>query len=227
MSGIAGLPGVTLDPKDESELEAAFGVTSNAEELVKANRARYSPEDRATLKKGVNVELTNRVQERDEYDPEKSQYGLAAGPVEAALEDHLGHPVETAVVRGSGRGAAISYTYIGDRGSIDKGTVPFGDVFGSAKEKRASRKARAADPDAAAQAKLDEAETKAAEAIREAQEEAQQALDEAREQAEKAIADAQAEAAKIREKAAEDAAKAAEKAKAAPKGGGRSAAAKS
>jgi hypothetical protein len=194
-TAIQSLPGVTLDAKDQAGLEAAFGVTSNAEELVKFNRSRYTPEQRVAIAKGVNHELSERVQEREEYDPERSQYGLAAGKVEAALEDHLGHPVETAVVRGSGRAASISYTYIGDRSSIEKGHVAFVEVFGNAQQKRAAKRSGGKqDPDAAAKA--------AAEAkVREAQE-----------AAEKLLADAHAEAARVREQAAEEAAKAADKA---------------
>jgi hypothetical protein len=216
-TAIQSLPGVTLDAKDQAGLEAAFGVTSNAEELVKFNRSRYTPEQRVAIAKGVNHELSERVQEREEYDPERSQYGLAAGKVEAALEDHLGHPVETAVVRGSGRAASISYTYIGDRSSIEKGHVAFVEVFGNAQQKRAAKRSGGKqDPDAAAkaaaEAKLSEADAEAQSKVREAAEEAEAKVREAQEAAEKLLADAHAEAARVREQAAEEAAKAADKA---------------
>lgn len=213
-TAIQSLPGVTLDPKDEAGLESAFGVTSNAEELVKTNRARYSTAHRAALVKGVNPELSERVQKREEFDPEKSQYGAASGAVEAQVGDHLGHEVLTAVVRGSGRAAVISYTYVGDRGSIEKGIVPFVEVFGSAKQ----RKAAAADQDpaeagqAAADETLADADAEAQEAIRQAQEDAAAKVREAQEEAQRILAEAHEEAAKVRADAAEQAPADAEKA---------------
>lgn len=210
------LPGVTLDPKDEAGLESAFGVTSNAEELIKQNRQRYTPEQRAALAKPVNDELSGRVQEHEDYDPEKSQYGLAAGPVEAGLEDHLGFPVEAAVVRGSGGAATISYVFVDDRGSLEKGSVPFTDVFGTEASRDAAKRKSERKPDeeaqAAADAKLDEADSEASAKIKAAVEDAQAELAKARERAAELIAKAEEDARQIREKAAEEAPKAAEKA---------------
>jgi vacuolar-type H+-ATPase subunit H len=208
------LPGVTLDERDEAELEAAFGVVSNAEELVRTNRGRYTTEHRATLNKGENPQLTGAINETDE---DGNILGLKSDAAEA-IEDKVGFPVETAVVRGVGRNAQISFTYVGPRGSIEKDIIAYTSVFGSAAEKRAAkRRGRAADPDDAAQQAADEtlaeAEREAAEKLREAQEEAQAALDKAREDAEKVLADAQEEAAKVRAKAAEEAPKDADKAK--------------
>jgi hypothetical protein len=208
-TAIQSLPGVTLDPKDEAGLESAFGVTSNAEELVKQNRARYTREHRAALIKPVNPELSERVQQREEFDPEKSQYGFASGPVEGQVGDHLGHEVLTAVVRGSGRSATISYTYLGDRGAIEKGIVPFVEVFGSDKQKAAARKPEPKAPSEAARAAADEklgaADSEAQAKVRAATEKAQKALADAQAKAEELIAEAHQEAAEIRAKAAQEA----------------------
>lgn len=219
MTDTLNLPGVTLEARDEASLEAAFGVTSNAEELVKQNRARYSPAQRTALTKPVNHELTERVQSQEEFDPEAAQYGAPANAVEAALEEAVGHPVESAVVRGKGRSAVISYTYIGERGSIEKDIIPFTEVFGSAQQQRkAKREEQARDPEQAgreaADQKLAEADRKAAEVIREAEAKAEQLIRDAAEKAQAELAKAEAKAAETREGAAEEAGEAAEDAEA-------------
>jgi hypothetical protein len=212
MTETLNLPGVTLETRDEAELAAAFGVTDNAEQLIKFNRERYSPQQKAALAKGVNPALSARVQEREEFDPEAAQYGAPANAVEAALEEHVGHAVETAVVRGSGRAAQISYTYINERGSIDKGLVPYVEVFGSSGAKKAAAAER--DPDEAAQAAADrvlkEAEREAAEKRAAAEAEARRLIEEAAAKAQEKLREAESDAEEVRRKATEEAPKAAE-----------------
>jgi hypothetical protein len=206
MSELSNLPGVTLDPKDESGLEAAFGVTSNAEELVKANRGRYTPEHRKVLLQDENLGATDSLHELDD---DGNRIGLKDD-----LAKTLDHPVETATVRGTGRNAVISYTYVGDRGSIEKGIIPYAEVFGSASAKRAARREQAGDPSeagaAAAEAKLDEAQAKAAAAIQEAQDKARELVEDAQKQIADLLAKANEDAEAIRAKAAEEAPKAAD-----------------
>lgn len=216
------LPGVTLDPRDERELEAAFGVTSNAEELIKANRARVSPEHRKVLRLDENAGATDSLYELDE---DGNRLFLKDD-----LAKFLDHPVESARVRGRGRNAVISYVYVGDRQSYEKGYVSYADVFGSSADRRAAQRSAApVDPSQAAQAaadtKLTEAETKAAEALQKAQDEARKLVEQAREEVSKLVAEATAEANRIRQEAAEAAPAAAadaeEEAKAAAASGNR------
>ncbi len=94
-------PGVTLDPKAESELEAEFGVASNAEELIRANRARFTPEMREAAKKSINEELTATLFVDGVGPPDGSD------ELDPAIAEAIGHPIRKAVVRGVGRSAAI------------------------------------------------------------------------------------------------------------------------
>lgn len=190
------------DPTPLAELEQSFGVTSSAEELIKANHARMSDEQRAGSLKAANEGLTTHVRENlDE------------------LEGHLGHEVAEATVRGTGAQALIHYAYIGPRDAYEKDYVPFADVFGSdlAKQRRANLEAKRTDPDEAAREAaaqtVREADAKAAERLREAQAEADRIVADAREEAETAVREAQEEAARQRESLAADAQKAADAAR--------------
>lgn len=192
------------DPTATSELEAAFGVTANAQELIDYNRSRMSTEQRAIGLKPENGPLTAEV--RDDL---------------AALSDHVGQELapENVTVRGVGSGALIQYIYVDHRDANAKGYVPFVEVYGSDKERKArsDRVAARTTPDEAAQAAADErtreAEAEAAEAVRQAQADAEDTLAKARAAAEETLADANADAEKIRADAAADAQKAADKAR--------------
>lgn len=187
------------DPTPLTELEAGFGVTSNAEELVAANFERMDATQRAGGLKPINEPLT------EELDL-------------AAVQSHVGDGVELVgrtVVRGSGAKAIISYTYVGPRGGVEKGYVPYVELFGSATEKRAAK--ATVDPDEAAgraaREKRDKAEAEAQAKVDKARREAADVAAKAREEADKVLAEATAEAQRIREKAEQDAAKAGDKAR--------------
>jgi molecular chaperone DnaK (HSP70) len=190
------------DPTPLAELEAGFGVTANAEELVKQNAARFSSEQLSAGLKPPNEEYGRHLD--DNFD---------------ALEKHVGQEVVNAEVRGSGGGAVIQYVTVGPRDEHVKGYVPFVELFGdkAAKDRRASRVASRTTPDEAAMraadSRLQEADRDAQAELEKAQEKAREAIEKAREEAEKVIQDAQAEADRIREKASEDAQKAADKAR--------------
>jgi vacuolar-type H+-ATPase subunit H len=210
------LPGVTLDPKNESELEAAFGVTSNAEELVRQNRSRYTTEHRAALTQQVDVGLTSELYVGNpelKLDPVSGSiawdYG-ASRQLKSELTDAVGHEIEAAVVRGSGSRAVISYVYPSGRGSLEKDVIPFAQVFGTAEQKASAKKD--ATPTEAANSVLGDAETEAGKLISEAKAEAAKVVQDAKDEIAKLISEAEAEAQKIREKAAEEAPKVAEEA---------------
>src|SRR4051812_25945723 len=154
------------DPTPLAELEQSFGVTSSAEELIKANHARMSDEQRAGSLLAPNDALTASVRENQDE-----------------LESHLGHEVTEATVRGVGAKALIHYAYISPRDAYEKDYVPFADVFGSdlLKQRRNTLTARRVDPDQAAREAAAEAvresDEKAAARLREAQEEARRILD--------------------------------------------------
>lgn len=191
-------------PTPLDELEQGFGVTANAEELVRANHARMTEEQRAGGMKPVNYDLTEQVRE----DPSK-------------LEDHAGVELapENITVRGTGGNAIIQYVYVGARDSNEKGYVPYVEVYGDSKARkaRAQRVAEREDPNEAAQRAADErirkADEEAADRVREAQEKAEKILADAREKAEKELAKAREEAEESRAAAAEEAQQAADKAR--------------
>lgn len=219
--GATNLPGVTLDPKDEAGLETAFGVTSNAEELIKSNRARVTPELREASIKDENPDLTNSLHQLDD---DGNRISLKDDVAKA-----VGHDVETATVRGSGARAAITYVYIGERDSLEKGVIPYDEVFSgtaSAKRRAKARGEAKPSPDEAAQEAADkrirEADEEAQAKIADAQEEARRILEDAQAKAAEALAEAQQEAAETREKAAEQAPKDADKAKQAAARGSKS-----
>lgn len=204
------LPGVTMDPKDESTLEELFGVTSNAEELVRGNAQRYTPAQLATAKKKVNHELTSLLYTggakmiTDEHG--QSRWATdEPREVKPELEEAIGHPIETAVVRGSGRGAMISYVFESGRG-LGKDVIPFSQVFGSDAERQQAK----AEP--TPEGVLREAESEVQKVLREAKEEAEKIAHKAREEAEKAIRAAEEEAEDIRQRAQTEAVATAEKA---------------
>jgi vacuolar-type H+-ATPase subunit H len=190
------------DPTSLAELEQSFGVTSSAEELIKSNHSSMTDEQRAGALKPPNDDLTNHVREDL-----------------SALEEHLGHEVVDATVRGSGAFALIHYAYIGARDAYEKDYVPFADVYGDdrLKQRRAQLQARAGDPDKAARSaaaeKVREADEQAAETLRKAREEADRVLADAKEQVAKIVADANAKAAEDREDLPEQAQKAADEAR--------------
>lgn len=190
------------DPTPVTELEQSFGVTSSAEELIKANQARMPEEQRAGGLKAVNEPLNSHVRDRL-----------------GELEDHVGFEVADFNVRGTGSNALIHYTYVGPRDAHEKGYVPFADVFGDKllKRRREESVALRTDPEEAAQAAVAkvvaDADADAQAKLRAAQEEAQQIIDKAREQADKAIRDARAEGERVRASIAEEAQKAAESAR--------------
>jgi vacuolar-type H+-ATPase subunit H len=190
------------DPTSLAELEQSFGVTSSAEELIKANHARMTDEQRAGSLLAVNDQLTNYVRENL-----------------GDLESSLGHDVVDATVRGTGARALIHYAYIGPRDAYEKDYVPFADVYGDEllQQRRAQLQARSADPDQAARTaaaeKVREADEEAADTLREAREEAEKLLADTREQVAKLVADANEQAAKQREGVPEQAQKAADDAR--------------
>ena len=202
------------DPTPEGELERAFGVTSNAEELVASNRQRYSNDLRAALNKPVNTALSRQFN----ADPGDEEAVQAQHEVIAKLASAVDEDVQTASVHGAGAGATITYTYLDARGGIEKDCVLYAEVFGTAAEKRDARQKVAASRDPqqagqdAAQAKLQEADDEARQRVADAEEQARQIIADAPAKAEKQIREATAKAEEDRQKASEDAAKAGDKA---------------
>jgi hypothetical protein len=190
------------DPTPLAELEAGFGVTSSAEELIKANQSRMTNEQRASGMKPVNDELTGQLLDD-----------------QSKLEDHLGHEVVNASVRGNGASALIHYVYIGSRDAHESDYVPFADVYGdkAAKQRRSALQARQTDPDEAASAaaseKLREADEQAAQTMADARAEAEKLLSDAKAKIDKLVEDASAKIEKQREQVPEEAQSAAEKAR--------------
>jgi vacuolar-type H+-ATPase subunit H len=190
------------DPTPLAELESSFGVTSSAEELIKANHASMTGEQRTSQLLPVNEQLTDHVRENLDQ-----------------LEEQLGHEVVDATVRGSGAKALIHFAFIGSRDSYEKDYIAFADVYGDdqLKQRRAQLAASATKPDEAARAaaaeKVREADQEAAETLRKAREEAKKVLADAHEQVAKIVEDANEEAAKAREDLPEQAQKAADEAR--------------
>jgi flagellar biosynthesis GTPase FlhF len=198
------------DPTPQAELAREFGVTSNAEELINSNKERFP----RALREALNLPVTQILlgeEVAQEGDPKLGDTQRDDDAV-SKLEDHVGHSVLRAVVRGTGARRVITYSYVDDRGSTEKGYVPYAELFGTAKEKREARAGQSPDEAAeqAAAAKLQEAEEKAAQILKDAQEKASKALEEAQRAAQEAQEEAQAKIAKIEADAQEKAAKAAE-----------------
>lgn len=191
------------DPTPLAELEQSFGVTSSAEELIRANQNRMTDEQLAGGLKEVNEPLNEHVQANLDK-----------------LEDHVGHEVVDARVRGKGSSALIHYTYVGPRDAHEKGYVPFADVFGSdlLKQRRASLEQSRITPDDAAQAAVDQvvakAESDAQSKLTDAKTEAERILADAKAKAEELTQNAVREADETRAAVAEEARKAAEDARA-------------
>jgi regulator of protease activity HflC (stomatin/prohibitin superfamily) len=205
MSATTSLPGVTLDPKAENELEAAFGVTSNAEELVRQNAARFTPAQREAMTQRVDAALTSTLYKGDRKVQLDENGHIHWGPdaenreFKDELVEAIGHPIEDAVVRGRGSRAVISYIYLSPRKSYEKDIIPYGDVFGDG-PKQAART-----PQAAADSVLSEAEQEAEKVLSEARAEAQRLAEEAAAEAQRLVQEAESEAQGIREQAQEDA----------------------
>jgi vacuolar-type H+-ATPase subunit H len=185
------------DPTPIAELEAGFGVTSSAEQLITANFARMTNEQRAGTLLPVNDDLTGEL---------RANLGK--------LEDHLGHEVTDATVRGSGTRALIHYVYINARDANEKDYVPFADVFGDdlLKRRRSNLVARTTRPEdagrEAAQEKLVEAESAGRQIIQDAQAKAQELLRDTEAKVQEMIRQAVADAEEKRQKIAQDAAEA-------------------
>ncbi|HTE60774.1 MAG TPA: hypothetical protein VK631_10525 [Solirubrobacteraceae bacterium] len=184
------------DPTPAAELEAAFGVTSNASELIAVNRARYPLALREALNKPVDDQAS--------ADLDLAKVAEAAEVEQGAIHD--------AKVHGTGAKAAVVVVVENDRSSLDKIVVPLVEVSGSAASRRKAQQAaeEGRSPQEAADEVLAKAEADAREALTEAQAAINRANEEAAAEAQRIIQEASAEADAIRAKAAQDAQDAAE-----------------